>query len=205
MEPIPLTDRNAIAAQIGRRPRGLLGVPVRCSYGYPQVIRVRPLIGGEPFPTLFWLTCPYLVKAVDRLEAVGWIGRLERRLAEDGALREGMERAHRRYIEARAALLSEDERRAIEPRGLASGLLEKGIGGIADRRRLKCLHLHVAHALADGNPIGAIVLGMLPALECGPEEVICSALLEDGADRSDRPIGPSDRSATDRPSPSEAG
>jgi hypothetical protein len=186
MESIPLIDRNAVAAQIGRRPRGLLGVPVRCSYGYPQVIRVRPLIEGEPFPTLFWLTCPYLVKEVDRLEAVGWIGRLEKRLAEDEALRAGMERAHRRYVEARSALLSEGERRTIESRGLASGLLEKGIGGIADRRRLKCLHLHVAHALADENPVGAIVLGKLSAIECGPEEVICSALLEDGADRSVR-------------------
>ncbi len=186
MESIPLSDRNAIAAQIGRRPRGLLGVPVRCSYGYPQVIRVRPLIDGEPFPTLFWLTCPYLAKAVDRLEADGWIGRLERRLAEDEVLRTDMERAHRRYVEARSALLSEDERRTIESRGLASGLLGKGIGGIADRRRLKCLHLHVAHALADENPVGAIVYGMLSTIECGSEEVICSALLEDGADRSVR-------------------
>ena len=186
MESIPLSDRAVIAAQIDRQPRGLLGVPVRCSYGYPQVIRVRPLIDGEPFPTLFWLTCPYLAKEVDRLEAVGWIGRLERRLAADETLRVGMEQAHRRYAEERSALLSEDERRTIESRGLASGLLKKGIGGIADRRRLKCLHLHVAHALADENPIGEIACGMLLAIECGPDEVICSALLEDGADRSDR-------------------
>ncbi len=186
MESILLSDRKVIASQIGRRPRGLLGVSVRCLYGYPQVIRVHPVVDGVPFPTLFWLTCPYLVKAVDRLEAEGWIGRLEQKLSEDEALRAGMARAHRRYVEARSALLSGDERWTIESRGLASGLLEKGIGGIADRRRLKCLHLHVAHSLADENPIGAIVCGMLPAVECDPEEVICSALLEDGADRSVR-------------------
>ena len=84
MELISLSDWDVIAEQIGRRPRGLAGVPVRCSYGFPQVIRVRPLVDGKPFPTLFWLTCPYLVREVDRLEADGWIGRLERRMAECG-------------------------------------------------------------------------------------------------------------------------
>ena len=177
MESIPLNDRNVIAAQIGRPPRGALGVPVRCSYGHPQVIQVRPIIEGAPFPTLFWLTCPHLVKRVDRLEADGWIGRLERRLAEDEALRADMEEAHDRYVEKRSALLSKDNRQMLGTRGQAASLLERGIGGIADRSRLKCLHLHVAHALADENPIGAIVCGMLPALECGPEEVICSALV----------------------------
>ena len=49
MESIPLNDRDVIAAQIGRRPRGVVGVPVRCSYGYPQVIRVRPIVEGAPF------------------------------------------------------------------------------------------------------------------------------------------------------------
>ena len=176
MESISLSDRSVIAAQIGRRPRGLIGVPVRCSYGYPQVIRVRPLVDGEPFPTLFWLACPHLVREVDRLEADGWIGRLERRMAEDEGLRAGVVRAHERYIENRSALLSDGERRAIEVGGMTSGLLDRGIGGIADRRRLKCLHLHVAHGLADENPIGRIVCGMLPAAECPPEKVICSTL-----------------------------
>ena len=177
MESIPLSDRNVIAAQIGRRPRGLAGIPVRCSYGYPQVIRVRPLVDRKPFPTLFWLTCPYVVKEVDRLEADGWIARLERRMAENEELRAGMARAHERYIEDRVASLSDDERRAIESRGQASSLLDRGIGGIADRARLKCLHLHVAHDLADENPIGRIVCEMLPAAECRAEQAICSTLL----------------------------
>jgi len=185
-----MNDRDAIAAQIGRPPRGLLGVPVRCSYGYPQVIRVSPLVEGKPFPTLFWLTCPYLTHKIDHLEAVGWIGRLERRMSEDAALRAGMERAHERYVAERAALLSDEERLVAAGGGLGASLLEKGIGGIADRGTLKCLHLHVAHALADAladaNPIGSIVLAMLPATECRSEEGICSALGEGGADRTGR-------------------
>lgn len=186
MESLPLSDRNAIAVQIGRPPRGVEAILVRCSYGYPQVIQVRPLIAGEPFPTLFWLTCPYLAKEVDRLEANGWIGRLEKQMAEDGALQASMKRAHERYIQKRSALLSDKDRRVIESRGQAASLLERGIGGIADLRRLKCLHLHVAHELADENPVGAIVRGMLSATECGPKEVICSALVSGGADPSNR-------------------
>ena len=185
MERIAVSDLELIAVQIGRRPRGVTGIPIRCSYGYPQVVRVHPLIDGEPFPTLYWLTCPHLNRAIDRLEADGWVGQLERRMASDDALGKGMEEAHLRYVEQRTGLLTEDDRGALDVRGrLAS--LEKGIGGIADRTRLKCLHLHAAHALADGNPIGDLVLGMLPATECGPEQVICSALLEDGADRNRR-------------------
>ncbi len=173
MESIEVNDRDVIRAQIGRPPRGLLGVPIRCSYGYPQAIRVAPLVDGKPFPTLFWLTCPFLAKEVDRLEANGWVGRLERRMAEDESLRWAMEQAHDRYVAARSAELAAEERRAVGSAGMGASLIERGIGGIADRRRLKCLHLHVAHALAGENPIGTIVLGMLEAVECGPECVLC--------------------------------
>jgi len=173
MESICSDDRAVIHAQIGRSPRGLLGVAVRCDYGYPQVIRVSPWVDGAPFPTLFWLTCPYLSKAIDRLEADGWIGRLERRLAEDPMLQEEMERAHRRYIGARAAMLTAEDRHAVEAAGTEPSLSARGIGGIADWRRLKCLHLHVAHELADANPIGRRVCEMLPTLQCPADEVRC--------------------------------
>jgi hypothetical protein len=181
VEPLSLGDRKVIAAQIGRRPRGLDGVPVRCTHGCPQVLRVRPFVGQVPFPTTFWLSCPYLVRTIARLEASGWIERLERRIADDVNLKEDMDRAHRRYVEARAALLSDDERRAVASTRVLHGLLERGIGGIADRRRLKCLHVHVAHELADANPIGRIVLDLLPSVECDAREKNCSAPLGSGA------------------------
>ncbi len=176
MESISLDDRGVIERQIGRSARGVAGIPVRCSYGYPQVIRVQPLIDREPFPTLYWLTCPYLAKEIDRLEADGWVGRLERRMNEDPQLGTEMAQAHARYIVERTAMLTDTEHIELESSGMRRSLLEKGIGGIADRRRLKCLHLHVAHHLASGNPIGAIVCAMLPSSECESEEVICSAL-----------------------------
>ena len=178
MEPRAVTveDVRIIERQIGRPPRGVLGIARRCSFGYPQVIRVAPVVDGKPFPTGAWLTCPFLVSAIGRLEAAGWVGQLEEAMAADPALADAMDRAHERAVAERRALLTDADRRALRANGI--GALEKGIGGIADRRRLKCLHLHAAAALAaaGGNPVGDRVLGLLAARECSRNQVICSAL-----------------------------
>jgi len=170
-----LKDREVVAAQIGRSPRGQFTVSVRCSYGYPQVIRVHPVVQERPFPTLYWLTCPFVSKEIDHLEAAGWVKRLEDRMFEESDLRTAMQAAHRRYCQQRDHSLLPEERAALEANGTIVGLSGRGIGGISDWDRLKCLHLHAAHELADENAIGGIVLGMIPARECSPKQVICSA------------------------------
>lgn len=175
MESETLKDRKVVAQQIGRSPRGQFAVSVRCSYGYSQVIRVHPVVQGKPFPTLYWLTCPFLSNEIDHLEAAGWVKRLEARMIEESDLRSAMQAAHRRYGRQRNRLLSLEEKAGLEADGTTVGLSGRGIGGISDWDRLKCLHLHVAHKLADENTIGGIVLGMLPARECLPKQVICSA------------------------------
>lgn len=177
MEPVALEDKRIIAAQLGRAARGLLKVERRCPYGYPQVILVYPLIEGEPFPTTFWLTCPFLAEEIDHLEEAGWIRRMETLLREDTGLNARLQRAHRAYIEERMNLLSIEDRRFLNDFGMSASLLDKGIGGIADFNRIKCLHLHVAHALARENPIGEIILSRLRLHYCPPEEMICSALV----------------------------
>jgi hypothetical protein len=176
MECVSLSDERTIALQIGRRPRGLSGVARRCSYGYPQVARVHPIVEGRPFPTLYWLTCPYLAGQIDRLEADGWVGRLEERLSQDCDLSARYEAAWEAYVEDRLALLSEADLQYLRGRGMLASLTERGIGGIAKPRRVKCLHLQTAHALASTNPMGSVVLGMLERRECCATEVICSTL-----------------------------
>lgn len=174
MEPVSLADERAIAWQLGREPRALLGVERRCPYGYPQVVRVHPLMDGNPFPTLFWLSCPFLVRAVSELEARGEIDRLEREVAKDPDLAAALRDAHRAYALERASHLSEDERERLAASGILRSLTERGIGGIADFTRIKCLHLHIAHALARENPIGALVLASLLALSCAPDAPLCA-------------------------------
>lgn len=175
MEPVSLEDERAIAFQLDRQPRGLLGVERRCRYGYPQVVSVHPLVEGKPFPTLFWLTCPFLVQAVDRLEGEGWVKRMEDLLEKDASLARSLAEAHRRYITEREALLSPRDRALLEENGMLESLLTKGIGGTADFRHVKCLHLHTAHALTRGNPIGERALALLAETVCPPSKKICSA------------------------------
>jgi len=139
------------------------------------VIRVHPVVAGKPFPTLYWLTCPFLSKEIGHLEAAGWVKRLEARMAEEDDLRIAMHEAHRRTCAQRDGLLSAEDKDVLAEAGARLGFHGRGIGGISDWDRLKCLHLHAAHALADENPIGSIILRRLPSLECSPQQVICSA------------------------------
>jgi hypothetical protein len=65
-------DRAVVARQLGREPRTLRRVAVRCPFGAPAVTEQNPYgADGEPFPTTYYLTCRHLVAAVSRLEAAG--------------------------------------------------------------------------------------------------------------------------------------
>lgn len=99
---------------------------------------------GSPFPTLYWLTCPILVKRVSTLEADGSMTDVTERLQGSAALKERLAGALERYRARRDTL------GAIEVSGGPPG------GG---PDRVKCLHAHVAHELAGGNnPVGALTM-----------------------------------------------
>jgi hypothetical protein len=135
-------DREAVAAQLGRTPRGMLAVAHRCPCGLPTVVRTNPrLADGTPFPTLYYLTCSRLCSRIGGLEADGRMREMTERLRSDEELAAAYQRAHEVYLA---------ERDAIEPLGT-----QVSAGGMPDR--VKCLHVHVAHALAVGpgvNPFG---------------------------------------------------
>lgn len=147
-----MNDRDVVAQQIGRDPRGAMEVVVRCEYGLPSVVRTSPVLDdGSPFPTLYYLTCPMAVRAIGRLEADGTMEMYEQRLAEDETLRAAYERAHERYRAARDALVP-------------LGDEQQTAGGMPGR--VKCLHALYAHELADANPIGASVREVIEPLGC---------------------------------------
>ena len=90
--------RAVVAAQIGREPRGPVSVATPCEYGLPLVIRTAPrLETGEPFPTLYWLTCPLAVRKIGGLESSGRMRVLSERLASDEDLAAAYRDAHERY------------------------------------------------------------------------------------------------------------
>lgn len=135
-------DAAAVAAQLGRAPRAVREVAHRCACGLPSVVQTAPrLDDGTPFPTLYYLTCARLNSRIGTLEAEGRMREMTDRLAEDADLTESYRKAHEAYLA---------ERDAIESLGTAVSA-----GGMPDR--VKCLHVHVAHALAAGpgvNPFG---------------------------------------------------
>ncbi len=140
-----MDDREVVARQLGRRPRALLRVVARCPHGRPAVTEQAPYdANGEPFPTTYYLTCPHLVAAVSRLEAAGGVERWSEEVAADPALADDLRAATDRQRRLRREL-------AGSSRGRDEGAsLELGIGGAARPELLKCLHAHVAFALAQG-------------------------------------------------------
>jgi hypothetical protein len=93
------------------------------------------------------------VAAVSRLEAAGGVERWSESVAHDTALAASLDRATEEQRRIRREL-------AAGRRGTDGGAsLELGIGGSANPRRLKCLHAHVAFALArPGYELGARIL-----------------------------------------------
>jgi hypothetical protein len=173
-------DEAIIARQLGRPPRGFLKVEAYCQYGYPKVIQVYPLLreqeAFEPFPTLFWLTCPIIVEQISRIEEQGVILGLEQELAGNPDLQRRYEADHQRYAHERFALLKPEDRDLLEERGLIATLRDRGIAGIQDLRYVKCLHAHYAHHLARGSVIGRLLSERHVIAECTANNVYCDGL-----------------------------
>jgi uncharacterized protein len=152
-----MDDLTMVERQLGRPPRAVRHVVRRCPFGAPAVTEQNPYDAvGEPFPTTYYLTCPFLVAAVSRLEAAGGVERWTETAMREPAL-------------ATSLIRATEEQRALR-RGLAQGSsgrdagasLELGIGGAGRDGSLKCLHAHVAFALArPGYELGERILDEL--------------------------------------------
>ena len=153
-------DRVVVGRQLGRPARAFLRVVRRCPFGRPAVTEQDPYdASGEPFPTTYYLTCPHVVAAVSRLEAAGGVERWSAAAREEPEL-------------AASLAAADDEQRRIR-RELADGAersdggasLEFGVGGSRRSGSLKCLHAHVAYALArPGYELGERIAAELEPL-----------------------------------------
>ncbi|WPF66877.1 MULTISPECIES: DUF501 domain-containing protein [unclassified Corynebacterium] len=128
-------DLATVSQQLGRTPRGVLDISYRTPDGEPAVVTTAPrLEDGTPFPTLYYLTDPRLTAEASRLEVAHVMTWMTERLGEDEDLAADYRAAHEHYLATR---------NAIEDLGTDfSG------GGMPDR--VKCLHVLIAYALAEG-------------------------------------------------------
>ena len=137
-------DRAVVQAQLGRPPRGARAVAHRCPCGLPDVVETSPrLADGTPFPTLYYLTCPRAVGAVSALESAGLMREMNARLADDPHLAHRYQEAHERYLCRREEIEAVPEIAGVSAGGMPT--------------RVKCLHVQLAQALAEGpggNPFG---------------------------------------------------
>jgi hypothetical protein len=148
------TDRAVVARQLGREPRTLRRVAVRCPFGAPAVTEQSPYgADGEPFPTTYYVTCRHLVAAVSRLEAAGGVERWSDAARSEPALAASLAAGDEEQRRLRRAL-------AGDARGSDRGAsLDYGIGGSRRGGSLKCLHAHAAFALArPGYDLGERIL-----------------------------------------------
>ena len=134
----------------------------RCAHGFPAVTEQAPFgADGTPFPTTYYLTCPWLVAGIARVEAEGGVERYSRAAADDPVLAESLAEA-------------DAEQRRLRPE------LDVGIAGSANPASLKCLHAHAAFALArPGYVLGERVLDEVPERWCPDGR--CAAATANGA------------------------
>ena len=161
-------DLKIITKQLGREPRGVLGIAKRCCYGYPQIIINRPIVyEGETlrvFPTTFWLTCPFLSRAISRLEGGGLVGTLQDKVNTDNEFAAKVAENHREHAQFRTSLISDEMLNSLAKNypNEYKVLTKTGIGGVRSFEGVKCLHAHFSdYMILGSNVIGAMVYDLL--------------------------------------------
>lgn len=156
-----MTLTPAVIAQVakflGREPRGLEEVAVTGPDGQPMVIRVASLVDDKPFPTLFWLIDPALCYRIDQVEALGLIKQLQRQIDQDLALQDRMRIDHQAHIKLRQGYMTDSIRQRLLELDFEEVFASKGIGGIADFTRIRCLHTWYAAHLVVPNTVGCLL------------------------------------------------
>ncbi len=160
-------DRGVLTGQLGRPPRDVAGIACRCPFGYPAVIATGPLLAGEPNPTLLYLTCPSVAKAVSRVESSGGVKRFREALRVDGDVRAPLDDLTRLYRARRERFGRAALKTAVAgespaaPAGARPGAPAAapaavrpavrpgaGIGGPESPEVASCLHAYAAAMLA---------------------------------------------------------
>ena len=131
----------------------------RCKFGSIQVIICRPFSRkNRPFPTTFWLVCPYLVRLAGEIEAQGGVHELEEYIINHNLIHEW-----RKYNIQHQAIRIKLSGKLMNKfmwkfrRKKFRDVMRGGVGGIRVNEgvNVKCLHLQTASFIAMGyHPAG---------------------------------------------------
>lgn len=160
-----MNDSSVIAKQLGRFPDNYYYILKRCIFGYPQVIKCAPDIKNKPFPTLYWLTCPYINKQIDKLENKGMIRDISNIISNDNNLKKKYIEITEKYIKERIDFFYE-----LFPDKKINSILENtGIGGIRNWKHelnIKCIHLHFAYYMVNSDEVVGNIIRYYVDLTC---------------------------------------
>ena len=149
--------REQVEQLLGRAPRGLEDVVVSSASDLPMVIRVASLVEGKPFPNLFWLVDAALAYKIDVAEAGGLIAEFQARVDGDEERKRTMISDHQSHIALRNTHMSASVEAQLRSSQYYDVLQSRGIGGIADFGRIRCLHTWYAAHLVVPNTIGCML------------------------------------------------
>ena len=153
-------DAAVVAGKLGRPPHAMSAVATRCPFGFPAVVEDLPFDERRPAvsrrcttapvrrwspPSPAWRATAAWPRGRGRVAGLSLSWRARRRTR-----RRRLRRApHRPDARPRA---HHGRRRRVARRA--------GVGGVSDLLAVKCLHAHVAHALAQpGYVLGEAILG----------------------------------------------
>lgn len=160
-----MTEIEIVEMQLEREINNYLKTVFYCPFDFPAVILVNPFINNIVAPTIYWLSCPYLNYKIDVLEAeTNLIDTLGQRLNTDSEFKHKVSSSHNRYSCQRRELLDESqlEKAKSISLDLYKTLVDSGVGGIKDKKGIKCLHTHLADYLVNRkNPVGKIVFNKI--------------------------------------------
>jgi hypothetical protein len=191
------TETNLVRKQLGYLPSNFVSVSAWTlgSSKEPVAIKTYPLHGGakrrqakaeiagasisSPFPTLYWLSCPEISRAVADLERRGFIQEFETKLKAEPELCLRLRKCHEEYAadrwnslfeEDRSLLCNEDDPSVSRMRNMMqnSGISGTNFTVFEDDEMfvapIKCLHAHYAHYRStmaspkvSRNPVGEMI------------------------------------------------
>lgn len=155
---------------------------VRCRFGKVQVLVCRPFsVKMRPFPTTFWLVCPYLTHRAGMLESMGGVRELEKSITD---FREWI-RYNLLHQTIRLSLMEKFSAAALRKYrpGIFRSVMRSGIGGIrlGGNVSVKCLHLQTAAFIAlGGHPGGEWLKAQGLCSECGGDHSCCQSCSQQG-------------------------
>ena len=132
----------------------------------------------EPFPTIYWLTDPRMRALISKLELDRWTTKYEKQLEENSIALQQMKAAHKEYAQRRQQLLTPEDMTKMRDCGWYDtvfdfSLSKKGIAGIQNHTKLKCLHTHAAHYLSGygtNNVVGKWVIQEVQRMLLGSKD-----------------------------------